>query len=312
MKTNNKTDQQAKCASKSKCDATTDQQESQPISSDELITCVNGMDDSLYAKLGLFGRGFISVSNQGVDMAVRSDDLSGMALDNDGFLWWPEQGVRMNKNVLSAVHAFDNSSISAPALECDFDTSPGGLAFYFLPRHCDKRLFWDVMDTYRVGGIPVQQLMLQRNKMMPAFNNCPCCIARAERIMSSVETHILSRVLADLSASGKEVEFQIKSKHVGMTCQWVPGELMLSEGHINVTGKGHTLHINAMAVHALRIYKHKKCKQEYSVMMCYNSLGEVMLEMSVEGAQYLSLWNKICQSNHSDYKQMPNGVFVGI
>lgn len=279
--------------------------------SDDMTTCVNGMDDSFYEQLKSFGEGYIMASNYGVDMAVRSDNLSGFPLDNDGVLWWPELGVRMNKNVLRGVYALNNSPIKAPAVECDFDDLPGGLSFYFLPEHCDRALFWNVMNAYHVGVIPVKQLTAQRCKQMSQFNTCPCCVARAERIRDAVELHPISQMLVNLSTLEKEVEFNINTKHVGMTAQWIPLEVAHTAGQISVTGKDHTLRINAMMVHAIRIFKRTKAKQNYSVMRCYSSLGDVMLEFSVAGADHESLWNKMCRSDVSNYSPMPNGAYLG-
>lgn len=279
--------------------------------SNDIAVCLNGMDDSFYEQLGAFGEGYIVTSNNSVDMSVKCPDLSGCSLENDESVWWPELGIRMNKNVLNGVYAFAESPIGAPCIECDFDTASGGLSFYFLQEHCDNELFGDVVAAYHVGLVPVHQLMEQRMNRAPLCNTCPCCVDRAERIKESVARHPISQMLSYLSALEERVEFNLNSRNVNMTSQWIPTNITYHAGKINVMCDTHTLRIDAMMVHAIRVFSRTKAKQDYSVMRCYNSLGEVMLEFSAVGHEHEVLWNKMCQSDTANYSPMDNGAFYG-
>lgn len=275
------------------------------------IVCVNGMEEGLYESLASLGEGYLMVSNYGVDMARRHTDLSGMILDGSESVLWPELGVSMNRNILSGVYTFADSTLSAPAIECDFDFTPSGVSFYFLPDYCKRSNFSELIDAYQVGRISMNQLTSQRIERMPVFNTCPCCKDREKRIIANIENHPISQVLKDLAKKGMEAEFKIMSDHVHMHAKWCPQEICYVDGQINVISDMNILRVKASMIHGMRVFKRSKARQDYSVLRCYNSLGELMVELSAPGLEYEKLWNAMCMADSSNYSCVSEGAFLG-
>ena len=73
------------------------------------VVCLSRNGTTLYENLGVFGQGYLMASTYGVDMARRHPSLSGMLLDGDDTVWWPELGVRMSKKQLSLNYAVEKS-----------------------------------------------------------------------------------------------------------------------------------------------------------------------------------------------------------
>ncbi|MGJ8675894.1 MAG: hypothetical protein ACSHX0_00050 [Akkermansiaceae bacterium] len=276
------------------------------------IVSLHGLSDGLMESIGLLGAGHIMTSTYGVDMAKRHPNLAGLSMDHSDLSVWPEIGVLVNGADLQGVYAVNSSPLGAPMIECDFKLMPAAISFYFEPEsECDD-LFSDLMDIFQNGQISPDALRSKRIAELPVFNTCPCCIERAERIKDSIEMHPISRILTDLSTKGCEADFELKTKHTHMIARWKPEGITYFDGQINAKGGDYTLRVNAMIVHALRVYKTTRAKQEYTHIHCYNSFGQVMLKISAEGAEHESRWNELCSSDEFNYCLSASGAFLGI
>ena len=268
---------------------------------------LDGLESDFTRHFDLIGVGYLMASNHGVDMAVKSKQLCPEVLGDDGDLWWPESGIKLNTETLDAVYARSRSVLGAGAIECDFAGMPNGFSIVFLPGDFDASVFELVAEARAVDFVSSDWLSKERLMRKPHFNSCPCCAGRAERIRLATSRHPISRILQTYEGKDTQLEFHIATPHADMLSVWDVHEVRNWSGEVTCVGEDHVLRLDACMIHAIQIVNDTRRGEAYSILRCYHSLGGVMMEISVPGTSHAADWHAICLSEDSNYSST-NGV----
>ncbi len=264
---------------------------------------LGGSGSVLLDHLGGLSAGFLTASQHGVDITVRKGITAPTHLGEDGHLWWPEAGLRLDPASLTGIFAHKKQHLSGAAcLEFDFMHKPAGFSISCLPGHPDHTRFVKLVDSLAVEPVSRKILTDIRRRNTPSFNTCPCCRARGEYIRNHTDSHPAFLILKSLSEQETEAEFHVSTAYIDMLNSWTPNEVVCANGEITVSGEEHHMILDASLIHTLHIASTTRRNQPHSLLRCYHSKGDMIFEITVPGHMHAGFWHEVCANSTSYYR----------
>lgn len=274
------------------------------------ILCLSGIESGFIDHLNGIGVGFLMASQHGVDLAVKQLALAPTRLAENGHLWWPEAGIRLNPEAISGIFACKKSLIGAGSIEFDLHQKPNGFSISYIPDLFDPVKFGNLVDSFTVDTIKPKKLSEIRRHNTPAFNTCPHCKARGKRIRNDAENNPTYQIIQSLSEKKTQTEFHFATGFIDMLCSWKIDEVKHWHGEITAAGGDHVLRLDTTLIHTIQVLATTHRNKPASILRCYHLLGFVMIEIIAPGHQHASLWHKICSNKNSNYRALPGGPYT--
>lgn len=249
--------------------------------------------DSLPSELPLYVHGRVPMA----EVAVITT-LGGCFVGHDGCFRFPETGLAMSLDAIRAMHCIEVEDEAFPSVALEIATpgEPRSVSFAAVPSFSNPRDFGKSLASHPARELTSSQYDTWRARHHVPPHQCPCCKEAAANRRLNPANNPIARILAEAVHSRTVLRCQVHSKVFNFRITLTPGELLVHDSHLGITGEDqHSLiEIDPGFCHSMTIRTERIDSELVTILNIHDSLGTLGLTLETPGEKSAAKWAEIC------------------
>jgi len=240
---------------------------------------------------------YVHARNWMAEMAAITPLTESITDEEGDWLAFPEQGLNLSLPAVRYLHAIAIDHPSRPSLALEIAThgEPRSISIAAIPVVSDLDDFATSLSRHPARPLTSEHYTAWRDRHLIRPTACPCCAEAAENRRKNPEASPLAAIFSSAISEGTLLHCHLNSKTFGFSQSFVPGNLLMSSGHIGLTGNdgGAMLEIDPGLCHSFTLHRRPIDAEPMTILRIFNSLGIAEVTIEAPGFEPYDEWLRL-------------------